>query len=175
MQSNNNIHEQIANLHAKYYSETSKNKIFKNSQKLDCANSVVQNMDLKALFSSCIYILPNKNVIFIDYPKLKTFVCPEIYPQIVECATNLAHQCIKQHRVFSLHINLQSFTITAAQRYKELIEMFCNTCLHKDSEFQSQLQFIHLYHYPSIIPMLRKMFAHFIDDSARGKLVLEKK
>jgi hypothetical protein len=175
MQSNNNIQEQIANLQAKYYSETSKNKIFKNSQKLDCANSVVQNMDLKVLFSSCIYILPNKNVIFIDYPKLKTFVCPEIYHHVTDYSINLANQCIAKYQVFSLHINMQSFTITAAQRYKELIELYCNTCLHKDSQFQSQLQFIHLYNYPSIIPVLHKMFAHFVDDSARGKLVLEKK
>jgi hypothetical protein len=175
MQSNNNIQEQISNLQAKYYSETSKNKIFKNSQKLDCANSVVQNMDLKVLFSSCIYILPNKNVIFIDYPKLKTFVCPEIYHHVIDYSINLANQCIAKYQVFSLHINMQSFTITAAQRYKELIELYCNTCLHKDSQFQSQLQFIHLYNYPSIIPVLHKMFAHFVDDSARGKLVLEKK
>ena len=166
--------DQIAKLQEQYYSGTSKNRFFKNHQKLECATEVAQNMDLNVLLNRCIYIIPNKNEIYIDYPKLKTFICPAIYQQIVEFATNLANECIDTHQVFSLHINLQSFTITAAQRYKDLIELFCNICLKKGAPFQVQLQFIHLYNYPSIIPMVHKMFAGFIDDSARGKLVLEK-
>lgn len=166
--------DQIAKLQEQYYHGTSKHRLFKNSQKLECANVVAQNMDITLLLNRCIYIIPNKNHIYIDYPKLKTFLCPLIYSQIIDYATQLANECINKHQVFSLHINLQSFTITAAQRYKEIIELFCNKCLKRGAQFQVQLQFIHLYNYPSIIPMLHKMFAPFIDDSARGKLVLEK-
>ena len=175
MQSDDKIARQIEELQSKFYTGTSKNRMFKNNQKLECATMVSDNMNLHTLFSSCIYIIPNQNNIFIDYQKLKSFICPKIYPQIVDYATNLANQCIDKYQLFSLHINMESFTITAAQRYKDLIELFCNKCLQKGSQFQEQLQYIHLYNYPSIIPMLHKMFSHFIDDSARGKLILEQK
>ena len=174
MQSDNNIAQQIQELQSKFYNGTSKNRMFKNDQKLECATMVSDNLNLPTLFSSCIYIIPHQNNIYIDYQILKGFVCPNIYPQIVEYTTNLANQCIDKYQVFSLHINMETFTITAAQRYKYLIELFCNKCFQKGGQFQEQLQYIHLYKYPSIIPMLRKMFSHFIDDSARGKLILEK-
>lgn len=175
MQPNSHVEEQITELQTKFYNETQKRRLFKNNQKLECASTIVQNIDLTTLLSSCIYIVQDKNEIYIDYPKLKMFVCPNIYSQIVEYATRLANTCVNKYQVFSLHINLQSFTITAAQRYHDLIELFCKKCFQPGAQFQTQLQQIHLYNYPTVIPILNKLFASMVDDSARGKLVLEKK
>jgi hypothetical protein len=174
MKSDSQVEGQIAKLQETFYIEKPKHRFFKKQQKLECASMVVQNFDLNTLLGSSVYIIPNKSDIYIDYPKLKTFVCPSIYSQIIEYTTRLANTCIDKYDTFSLHVNMKSFSITAAQRYKDIIELFCTKCLQNGSHFQMHLHRIHLYHYPAIIPMLHTLFAQFIDDGARGKLVLEK-
>ena len=73
-----------------------------------------------------------------------------------------------------VHFNMNTFTITAANRYKELIQMFCEKALQSDSIYHTKLQAIYLYNYPTIIPVLTQLFSAFVDSSARGKVVMVK-
>ena len=69
---------------------------------------------------------------------------------------------------------MNTFTITAANRYKVLIQMFCEKALQTNSIYHTKLNKIYLYNYPAIIPVLTKLFSSFVDNSARGKVVMVK-
>ena len=73
-----------------------------------------------------------------------------------------------------LYINMNTFTITAANRYKELIQMFCEKALQTNSVYHTNLQTIYLYKYPAIIPVLSKLFSTFVDSNAREKVIMVK-
>lgn len=102
----------------------------------------------------------------------KTYGHQAIYEPIVDYIMNLVTNCIKQHNTFELHVNMQSFTITAAQRYKDVIQLFCNRCLQRnqDDTLSSHLVNMYIYNSPKMIGILSNLFAGFIDDTIRAKI-----
>ena len=168
------IANQINDLKAKYYNKNGTSILFKNTQKRDCAVDIVNNIPINRLLKETIYIVENTNHIYIKYEILKSFAAPAVYSIIINHISNLVELCIENHGSFQLYINMNTFTITAANRYKELIQMFCEKALQSDSIYHTKLQAIYLYKYPAIIPVLRQLFSAFVDNSARGKVVMVK-
>jgi hypothetical protein len=146
--------------------------IFKQNQKLECAAAVSQNISLEDLFKETFLIVPNTNRIFLNYTIFKTFAHPLIYDQLVDYIIGLFNQCIQKSGNFELNINLQSFTVTAAQRYKDIAWIFCNRCLARDSTYSTCLTGLHIYNCPRMIDTLANLFSTFVDDSVRAKVVL---
>ena len=92
---NSKFHEKIAQLQTDYYKNNNKNMFFKSSQKLDCAATITGAMDIRSLFENTIYILPNTNRIYFDYPFFKTFATPAIFESLVTYIYELINQkCI---------------------------------------------------------------------------------
>jgi len=168
------IANQIKDLKTKYYNKNGTSILFKNTQKRDCAAEIVNNIPINTLLNETIYIVENTNQIYIKYELLKSFAAPSIYSIIINHISNRVEWCIANHGSFQLYINMNTFTITAANRYKELIQMFCEKALQSDSVYHTKLQAIYLYNYPAIIPVLTQLFSAFVDSSARGKVVMVK-
>ena len=170
----NNISNQIQDLKEKYYNKNGSSFLFKNAQKLECATEIVNNIPINTLLNNTIYIVNNTNQIYIKYEILKSFAAPSVYTMIIEYISNLIELCITNHGTFQLYINMNTFTITAANRYKDLIQMFCEKALQTNSVYHTNLQTIYLYKYPAIIPVLSKLFSTFVDSNAREKVIMVK-
>jgi len=171
----NSLSEQINDMKATYYNNHgSKPLFFKNSHKLACAKEITSQIPLETLLEQTIVIRPDTNQIHVRYELLKRFACPSVYAAIIDYISNLLHISIANYDSFEMHIDLNTFTVTAANRYNDLIRMFCEKALQKNSAYQIKLKHIYLYNYPSIISILTTLFAGFVDENARGKVVLVK-
>jgi hypothetical protein len=171
----NNLSEQLDIMKVKYYSNHGSNAtFFKNTHKLACAKEITSQIPLETLLEQTIVIRPDTNQIHVKYELLKRFACPSVYAAIIDYISNLVHISITDYDSFEMHIDLNTFTVTAANRYNDLIRMFCEKALQKNSAYQIKLNHIYLYNYPSIISILTTLFAGFVDENARGKVILVK-
>ena len=170
-----NLENTIIDLQNKYYQQNTKSILFnKNTQKLDCATTITKNIELNKLFERTVHQIPNTNKVFFDYPIFKTFGNPQIYAEIIEYILVLLSKCIQTHKTFELHVNMKSFTITAAQRYKDAIHMFCNRCLQQsvDDKISTHLDNMYIYNSPKMVGTLSNLFTGYVDDNIRSKIII---
>lgn len=153
----------INELKDNYYSLNSKNSFFKKSQKLDCAKFISESIDLNTLIDNTVYAIPDKNIIFINYPVFKYYANPENYNQIIEHIINVFKYVIKYYGSYDVYINLNSFTVSAAERYKEIIQIFCNTCLNDCTNFSELLVKFHILNTPTVMEMIIKILKPLAD------------
>ena len=172
MQQENGIQEKIAQLQEQYYNNNQKKSFFTSSQKLDCAKHITQNISLEELLRKTFFIKEHSNIIITDYLVFKTFANPSNYEHIVNYTIALAEQCIQNYGSYQLHVYLNSFTITAAQRHSDIIKIFCEKCFRKESKLFHYLEKMYIYNYPSVISAIRKLFTPFMDKEAIGKVQL---
>jgi hypothetical protein len=173
MQENTTVLEhKISSVQDQYYETHSKAMFFKQNQKMECAAAVSQNISLDELFQKTIIAIPSTNSIYFDYLIFKTYANTLIYDQMVDYIMKLFDQVIRDYGSFQLHINLQSFTMTAAQRYKDIARIFCGRCLAKDSSYSRHVVGLHIYHCPRMIDSLSNLFSTFVDENVRAKVVL---
>ena len=57
-------YDEIQKVKEKYYDSHKKNCLFKNAQKLDCAQHVSNNLDLEKMIQCTAFIIPNTNKIY---------------------------------------------------------------------------------------------------------------
>jgi hypothetical protein len=170
MYGQDDIQNKIQKLQEQYYSKNTKNYFIKKKQKQDCAAHVTQHIDIALLLEKTFSI--KDHGIYFEYQILKTFTNPSNYEQIVSYMIDLAKICIQTHETFDLHINLRSFSITAAQRNSEIIQLFCSRCLQADSIFYNHLSKLYLHNCPGIIQTLYSLFGGFADKDAKNKVVI---
>jgi hypothetical protein len=164
-----NLEQQMQEYTNKYYKKNKKNSLFKTSQKFDCAKEMSNHFSSEKLIQSSIYIIPNSNYIYIDYPQVKQFLCPDNYDNVSRHILTLNQEILKTHPSFNIRVDLKSFTITAAQRYGDLIRKFCS--LYLDATEQStKIEKIQIVNPPSVMKILLKLFAPFISQESLNKV-----
>ena len=166
-----NIMREMEQYQQQFYEENGgKNMFFKKTQKNEIAKSVSQNFELARLLSESIYILC-ENEIIIDYPTIKMFIHEEIYEDIVNHILNLYRECIVKHGIFSVNINLNGFTMSAAERYKKIIILFSNKCMQTTEHNYSMLtQKLRIFNTPACIQILVQMFRSFFAIGVEQKI-----
>jgi hypothetical protein len=123
------------------------------------------------IFSKSAYIIPHKNHLFIDYPNFKQFHSSNLSDEYVYYLMNLINECLQYYSCFEIHINMQSFTITAAQKYKGMIYKFLQ--LTTVPELMNRLTGIYLYKIPKMIDGIVQFFsAFFSDEKLKGKVTI---
>jgi hypothetical protein len=162
----------IRNAQDNYYSNTPKKWIFKTAQKNQCATHVAQQFDINLLLEKTISVVADTNRVMFDYVLFKTYGNPNNFGAVVDYILRMFTECINKYGDFECHINMQGFTITAAQRYKELICLFCQKCLQHNTQFARCLKSLYLYNPPSVINGISKLFSPFIDEVVRSKIKL---
>jgi hypothetical protein len=167
--------EEIEKFQDTYYSQN-KNTIFKKSQKLECASQISTNFDIQLLLNKTIYIIQNTNRIFIDYTVFKLYGNPNNYRMIIDRLFSLFLEIINTYGNYECHINLNTFTITAAERYKKIIEMFCSECLQNTTtKYAAYLSKMHIYNSPTMLENIAKLFMHYIEPSVKTKIEIHSK
>jgi hypothetical protein len=103
-------------------------------------------------------IIPNTNKIYINYPLFKTYGHPEIAPLFYEHFLVLVQTLVNQYGCFEIHVNLNSFTVSACARYNDMI---CTTC-DQNEDLMRTLTELHVYHTPSVIQQITNMLYYSV-------------
>ena len=175
MNTNSKFLNKITELQNTYYAQNRKNILFKEKQKQECAVDLLKQVNLQDILNHTIFVIPNSCKIFIDYKIFKTFVEPSIYNDVLTRMLELTTYCIANYNTYEVHIDLSAFTITAAQRYKNLIQLYNTNCLKSDTKFSSILNSMHIYNPPSVIDNIATFLGPFIDSTVKSKILLHNK
>jgi len=143
-----------------YYEKNSKNMIFKNSQKNDCANYVSTNTNLQRMIQCTAVIIPNTNIIYYNYLLFKTYANDDNTQPLMVHITNLVNILIERYSNFEFHVNLKSFSVSACQRYYPYIHSIFDT---QKSFIQNISKFV-IYHTPNVIQQMTRMLHPCIRD-----------
>ena len=154
-----------------FYQKNKKNTFFTKNQKLNCALSTSNQFSIDELLKISIFIEENTNKIHIKYPLLKNFLHPNNYEQVTNHMFNLTEQLIHSVNNYEIHADLKSFSITAAQRYHDLITYFLQKYFSNDSD-DNHITKAYLYNAPNIIQILQKMFFSLISQQSKEKIVI---
>jgi hypothetical protein len=171
MESSNNLLNQIDELNKKYYDKNTKNIFFKKQQKKECAMNIAQNIDIDILLRATIFIIPNTSHIYFDYTLLKTYANPEIYHSIIEYAISLFNECIEKYGMYEMHINLNTFTMSALERHYEVVRIFCEECLRAGKGYSEKLTKLHIYYIPSVFDRMSLLLDKFIHEEVKNKII----
>lgn len=158
-----------------YTNNGGKNILFKNNQKQKCTESITNQFNLYDLLKSTVYIIPNTNKIYLNYLLFKTFANNSNNNEIIDYIIELLCQCINTYGQYEMHINLHSFSISAAERYKSSIQLFCEKCYSLNNtcnvNFAGMLIHMYIYNTPSVISTITQLFKPFIDPLLNQKLI----
>jgi len=170
-----NVLEKIEQLKKIYFENNNKNVLFKKSQKDDCARYISENIDINLLIEKTVYIIPNTNIITFDYPVFKLYANGDNYTKIIDHIMNLFDYAIKYYSNFEVNYNLESFTVSAAERYVPAVKEFCNRCLTQSTKYSDLMKVFRILNTPSVMDMIIQIFKPFAEKTVIQKLVLLKK
>jgi hypothetical protein len=171
MASEPSILDKIAELQNEYYSTSGKNLIFKSKQKQDCAAMVSGTIGLEKMLSNTVYVLPNTNKVYFDYTVFKLYANPSNYDSIIQTIIRTFDTCIDQYGDYESHMNLNTFTISALERYKPIIITFCKDFLKNNPKYIEKLARFNIYNTPSMIDMAIHVVRPFVNESVLKKVV----
>ena len=156
-----NYDDIIKNKTNDYYSSNSKNRIFKNKQKLELAKTISNSIDLNNYLNDVIYIDQNNpEHIFVTYHKLKVIMHPDNFDFIVAHVDNLILSILNNNNnnIYYLHVDIFSLTISGVQRLKPFIERFLTSIFYDGTKTRvDTLEKIFIYNSPSVISTIRVM------------------
>ena len=142
---------------------------------------VTNNFDLSEMINKSIFILLTekneiKNEIYIDYTLLKLFIHDDIYDKIIDHILALYNECIIKHGDYSINLNLDGFTISAAERHKNAVKLFSEKSFNvKEFNYVDLVNKIRIINSPSIMDTLIKIFKPFFGKNIKEKIEIYKK
>jgi len=149
-----------------------KNSFFKKNQKLDCAKKMSQTFQLQDMIQKTVFIIPGTNKIMFDYTIFKLYACPENYNDIVDYIIKLYDCLLLQYPNFEANVILDSFTISAAERYKGVIQIFCSKCMNSQTKYSQLTKQMNIYYTPSMIESISTLLKPFIDKDVGQRIML---
>ena len=170
-----NLLNDLEKYKSSYYSENKKNLFFKKDQKMDMASKIATEFNLDDLIRKTIYIKPGTNQIYFDYNVFKMFAHPSNYELFVKYTQALILHCIQTCGDFDCHVNVNSFTASAAERYKGVLELFNAISERNDTNYAPKMTKLHVYNTPSSLEHIYKLIAGLIDPEVRSKIVFHNK
>lgn len=169
------LEREIEKVKGEFYNESGKNTFFKKQQKYDCAKQVVNKIPLNVLMARTCYNIANTDCVIIDYPIMKTYASPEIFDELSEYIIYTFQQVINKYGKFEVLLNMDGFTISAAERYKKLIEVFCVKCFQQDTGLSVILTRFTVYNTTNVIDSIKHLVSHLIEENVKNRLLLVSK
>jgi len=170
MEESDEILRKIDELRNQYYSQNEKKTLFKKKQKIDCANSIAQNFDINTLIQSTVFIIPQTSHVYFNYPLFKTYATCELYCDIITHTLNILNNCINNYGVFEMHVNLNTFSVSAMERYNDAIRLFCEECLKNKKEYYKKISRMHIYHVPGVFDTISNILDKYINPVIKSKI-----
>lgn len=175
MSTNSTLLGKINGIQTEFYNSNQKNTFFKKSQKLDCAKEVCKNIDINQTIAKTIYVIPHTNQIYMDYTIFKLYANPDIFDAIIQHIINTCRYLVTYYGSLEVFINLDSFTVSAAERYSGLIQKYCENCLTENTDFAILLTKLNILNTPTVIEMIVKILKPIIDKGVVNKVNFVKK
>jgi hypothetical protein len=170
MASSNDILEKINSLKSDYYTENKKNILFKNGQKFDCANTIVQQMNKTDLFNSIIRI--DENRLLFNYTMFKTIIHPDIYMDLINFIFQKNETILQTHAMYNVVIDFKGLTMTGVERYKGFISLMSDEGQRNGKNFLQKLGKITIENPPFMIANVGKILLPLIDKCVKEKIIL---
>ena len=79
---------------------------------------------------------------------------------------------LETYTTIEVHIILESFTVSAAERYKECIKMFCNKCMNSSTQYSKLIEKMCIYNTPSMIEHISLIIKPYIDPNLSQSIIL---
>jgi hypothetical protein len=174
-EANSSILNEIQQYKDNYYQSEGKNWLFKKNQKMDCAKKISEQFDLNTLIINTIYEIPNTNKILFDYTVFKLYASPDNYETIIQYTLALFEYMMSKHVSIEMNVILDTFTISAAERYKSVIQMYYNKCMASDTQYSKCIAQMNLYYTPAMIDSIRALLRPFIVNDVYEKIVMYSK
>ena len=149
--------ERINNLRTEYKNENKKGFFSSKQYKFDCANMILKTIDLDTLLNSTLTILPNSYHLFFDYTVFKTFATPELFDTIISFVIFKISNCINTYGTYEMHINLNTFSVSAFHRYRDIIDAYSYEITNNNQIFNEKLRKMHIYYTPSAIDQIAQL------------------
>lgn len=169
---NTDFLNKMTELQNDYYETNGKNILFKKSQKVECANVVSNSFDIQQLLRYTMFIIPNTNKVYFDYTVFKMYGNHNNYKTVVDYAIALFCECTCKYGTYEIHINLNTFTVSACERHKDSIKLLMDECLRNETTFSTVLTIIYIYYPPHAIDTIQRIVSPFMDPLVRSKIVI---
>lgn len=166
------IREQIKEKQTEYFTLNSKTLLFKASQKKLCAEEINKNFNISNLIRETIYQIPNTNIVYFDYPLFKTYAAPIIFETIIQTILELFAEIIKNHGSYQVHVNLDTFSMSAAHRYSNIIREFCQKCMTSETRYANYTENFCIYNTPVVMQSISKLFNPLINENVKKRIEL---
>ena len=170
IENDNQTIERMISLQNDFFSKNTKNQLFKKSQKIDSAKYVSENLDIDKMIEISVFIIPETNIIFIDYLFFKIFAIDDIYYRIIHHIMNLFDYSIQYYGNFEVNINLRTFTVSAAERYIPAIKQFCDRCLNNNTKYSEKMTKFRVLNTPSVMEMVITVVKPFVEKDLFSKI-----
>lgn len=163
----------VVKLKDEYYEKHTKNVFMKSSQKFDCAREICSKVDIVGLFDQTFWVIPNKNRFYFDYRVYKLYGNPDNFRLMIDNILHMTKWCIQEYGSFEIHLNLSSFTISAAERYKSMIQMFCDVCMSQtECAYLPNLVTMNIYNIPTVFDHISKLLMPILPPEIVPKIKL---
>jgi len=164
------IIDQMNELKDQYYSENDKNCFFKKKQKMQVASSISEKIDMSEVLSKTAFIIPGTHHVYFDYNVFKLYAHPSNYETIIFYSLQLLNECISKYGCYEMHINLNTFSISAMERYRECIDLYCNECFKSKTEYYKNIVHLHIYNTPAVIDTIANILNKLIHPEVKQKV-----
>jgi hypothetical protein len=170
MNNDNDLLDKIQKAKQEYYSENQKNIIFKNKQKLECASKIVQQIDPALVYAQILSVFEDR--IIFNYPLFKLVANPSIYMDLTNYAFDITTQILSKYPKYNIYVNLQSITITAIDRYKDLIILISSQGMKNGRNLLKSLDKVYIHNPPSFVETALKMVLPLLDPLIGEKIIV---
>jgi hypothetical protein len=155
-----------------YYQMNKKNTFFKKNQKMDCAKEMTQAFNLNEMIKKTVYRLNDSNKVIFNYPIFKLYAHPDNFDSILQGVLNLYDEILLDYPNYEAHIMLEGFTISAAERYKGVIQMFCHKCMNLSTKYSELISAMYIYYTPSMMDNISTLLRPFIDTNVYERIIM---
>jgi len=162
----------IEKLKHDFLSNEGKHTFFKKAQKMECAEKISQSFDLNEMIRKTIYIVPGSNKFIFDYRVFKLYAYPENYDAIINYVITQYDIILLKFDSFETNVILDTFTISAAERYKEAIKLFCNKCMTAETKYSKLITRMNIFYTPSMFESISTLLKPFIDKNVIERIFL---
>jgi len=170
--SSDDFMEKMNQLKNQYYNDNQKARVFKNSQKLDCAQKIAEQIDLTTVLERTAFIIPNSAAVFLDYSIFKLYANPTTYAAIIDRIFGQFELAIKAYGEYEVHVNLKSITVSSLKRYEEIINMFYARSYSSAIPFSKIVTRLYLYNTPAVMENAASVLKSIIDAEVLTKTTI---
>ena len=170
MFNNFDLIQEIHKIHNEYYDNVKKNMFFKKTQKIEFAENIINKIPLDELIKCSIFEIHNTNKLFFDYTIFKMYASPNNFNDIIQYMILKVREIIRSYNNFEMHMNMKTFSVSATERYIDIIRLFCNECCNNNEMFSQSLTQMYIYNAPSGLNTITSIIMKMMTPEIRGKI-----